>query len=76
MQHNMDSQVIGEMTLDEPYQFTYVYSDNRRNTFDNIVKFQAMKTGCYVLFDADGVIYVIRPTHEYVIERPQPKANK
>jgi len=70
-EHSMESQIIGEIAYNEPFQFTFVYPDNRRNTFDNIKKFVAMKTGCYVLFDKEGVIYVIRPLYDYVIEKLQ-----
>ena len=68
----MESQIIGEIEYIKPFQFTFVYEDNRKHTFDNVVKFVAMKTGCYVLFSKDGIIYVIRPLYEYVIEQPQP----
>lgn len=70
--HNMGSQIIGEMVMVVPFRFTFVYPDNRRNVFDNIVRFAAMKTGCYCLFDNTGRCFVIRPLHEYVIEEPMP----
>ena len=70
--HNLAGQVIGEIEYAEPYQFTFVYPDNRRNVFNNIVRFVAMRTGCYVLFNQDGTSFVIRPLHEYIIEKPQP----
>ena len=71
MKHNMQGQIIGEIEFDKPFKFTYVYADNRRNTFENIICFNAMSTGCYVLFSDKGVIYVVRPNYEYVIEEPQ-----
>jgi hypothetical protein len=73
--HNMGSQIIGEMVMVVPFRFTFVYPDNRRNVFDNIVRFAAMKTGCYCLFDNTGRCFVIRPLHEYVIEEPMPNAH-
>ena len=71
--HNLENQIIGEITYNKPYQFTFVYADNRRHVFDNIVKFISMKTGCYVLIDTEDVTYVIRQLHDYVIEKLQPK---
>jgi len=48
-EHNMQGQIIGEIIYKNPYQFTFVYPDNRRLTVNNIIQFNAMKTGCYVL---------------------------
>ena len=69
--HTMDGQIIGKIEFNEPFQFTFVYSDNRRTIFDNIVRLVTMKTGCYCLFDNKETCFVVRPLHEYVIERPQ-----
>ena len=68
--HNLEGQVIGEMEMHVPFRFIFVYPDNRRNIFDNIVRFVAMKTGCYCLFDNKERCYVVRPSYEYVIEEP------
>lgn len=70
MKHNMESEIIGTIEYDEPYQWEFVYSDNRRRVFENVIRFNSMKTGCYVLFDSDGVAYVIRPEFEVVIQKP------
>jgi hypothetical protein len=70
--HNMAGQIIGTIDFNAPFQFTFVYPDNRRNVFNNIVRFSAMRTGCYCLFDNEGTAFVIRPVHEYIIEKPQP----
>ena len=72
LQHNMAGQIIGAIDFNVPYQFTFVYPDNRRNVFDNIVHFSAMRTGCYAISDNEGTTFVISPGHEYIIEKPQP----
>ena len=71
-EHNMQGQIIGEIVYNNPYQFTFVYPDNRRLVVNNVIQFNAMKTGCYVLLDTKETVYVIRPNHDYVIEKPQP----
>ena len=73
VEHNMHGQIIGQMEFNVPFRFTFVYHDNRRNVFDNIVRFAAMRTGCYCLFDSAGKCFVIRPEHEYIIEEPMPE---
>ena len=73
--HNLGGQILGKIEFLIPYQFTFVYSDNRRNIFNNIIYFNSMSTGCYVLTDTDGTVFVITPTHEYIIEKQQEKAN-
>ena len=70
--HNMDSQIIGEIQFKIPFRFTFVYDDNRRSVFENIIRFVAMKTGCYALFDDKERCFVVRPLYEYVIEEPMP----
>ena len=55
--HNMEGLVAGEIDYNVPYEFTFVYHDNVRHTFKNLVKFISMKTGCYVLVDTEGTIY-------------------
>jgi hypothetical protein len=73
MKHNSQSQIICEVIFEKPYQFIYVYHDNTRHIFNNIINFKAVKTGCYLLTDEEGILYVVRPLHDYVIEKPQPK---
>ena len=68
--HNMHGQIIGEIDYNKPYQFTFVYPDNRRVVFDNIIHFNAMSTGCYVLINTEDTAYVVRPNHDYIIEKP------
>ena len=72
---NLSGQIIGEIEFHVPFRFTFVYPDNRRNVFENIMRFSAMKTGCYVLFDNVGRCFVISPLHEYIIEEPMPESN-
>ncbi len=72
--HNMGGQIIGEIEFSVPFRFTFVYPDNRRNVFDNIMRFAAMRTGCYTLFNDKGVCFVVSPLYEYVIEEPMPNA--
>ena len=70
--HNLNSQIIGEIIYEKPYQFTFVYPDNRRNIFNNIKTFLSMKTGCYVLIDKDETVFVVRANYDYVVEKIQP----
>ena len=55
-----------------PHQIIFVYPDYRQNVFDDIVKIKVARTGCYVMTDTDGIVFVVRPNHDYVIEKPQP----
>jgi len=74
--HNMQGRIIGELTYEDPHEYTFVYADNRRNTFRNIMGFNVMDTGCYILSDKDGTVFVVRPLHEYLIQKTQEVADE
>ena len=69
--HNMQSLITGEIEYSTPFEYTFVYDDNRRHTFNDIMRMSVMRTGCYVLFDSKGTAFVIRPLFDYVIEKPE-----
>ena len=69
--HNMQSLITGEIEYSTPFEYTFVYDDNRRHTFNDIMRMSVMRTGCYVLFNSEGTAFVIRPLFDYVIEKPE-----
>lgn len=69
MKHTMWHNILGEVDYEgEPQKWTFVWPSGKRVTFRGIVRFQAMKTGCYVLHSESGVVYDIPPGYLYVIE--------
>lgn len=72
MKHNLQHNVVGEIDFEgERWTFTFYYEHGSDLTINNVVRFQAMKTGCYVLFIADGQIVVVPPKFKYYTEQKQ-----
>jgi hypothetical protein len=59
-----------EIVFHVPYRFTFHYDDGTRTVFENINKFKAAKTGCYILCAPNDVVHVVPPKHRYLTEEP------
>ena len=77
MKHTLHDNILGEIDYEGiPYRWVFVYGREEHGdvvTFENVLKMQAMKTGCYVLHCLDGVVVSVAPGHRYTIQSPMDK---
>lgn len=69
--HNLQDQVLGWIEWNKPMRMTFVHHDGTQSVFENVVKMEPMKTGCYVYFTTSDVVYVVPPgNHRYIKQEP------
>lgn len=72
MKHNLQHNAIGEIDYErERWTFTFYYEHGSDLVVKDVVRFQPQKTGCYVMFIADGSIFVVPPKFKYYVEKKQ-----
>lgn len=69
--HTLHDNILGEIVYTRPWRYTYYWPTGEVSRFSNIVRMQAMKTGCVVLHNsADDSVIVVPPNYLYCLEEP------
>lgn len=74
MKHTLQHNLLGEIDYageEWTWSFYYDFEDNEILHVHNVVKMQAMKTGCYVLFQANGTIVNVPPGYKFLTEQKE-----
>ena len=69
--HSFQDNFAGEIVYRRPWRFVYTWATHEKE-FRNVVKYQAMKTGCVALHFKDRIgITVVSPGYLYCTQEPE-----